>query len=91
MVRAMTERVQADARALSELAGWIGLLHKHITDGVRHLSKLLDAMDWDDDTYRTVSAEKRESRYWSMASKGTSIDHWLKCIAGEDKPTTCAA
>ena len=42
----------------------------------------------DDDTYRTVSPESRERRYWSYASKGTSIDHWLKCIAGEEIPTT---
>lgn len=42
----------------------------------------------DDDTYRTVSAEARASRYWGYASKGASIDHWLKCIAGEEKPTT---
>ena len=42
----------------------------------------------DDETYRTVPANARESRYWSYASKGTSIDHWLKCIAGEESPTT---
>ena len=41
-----------------------------------------------DDTYRTVPPQARESRYWSYASKGTSIDHWLKCIAGEESPTT---
>jgi predicted dehydrogenase len=42
----------------------------------------------DDDTYRTVSAEARQTRYWSYASKGASIDHWLKCIAGEETPIT---
>lgn len=53
MVRAMTERVQADTHALSELAGRIGLLREHIADGVRHLSDLLDEMDWEDDNYYT--------------------------------------
>ncbi len=42
----------------------------------------------DDDTYRTVPPDARKNRYWSYASKGTSIDHWLKCIAGEESPTT---
>jgi predicted dehydrogenase len=42
----------------------------------------------DDGSYRTLPAEQRERRYWSIASKGASIDHWLKCIAGEEKPTT---
>lgn len=42
----------------------------------------------DDDTYRSVSPEARKNRYWSYASKGASIDHWLKCIAGEENPTT---
>jgi len=42
----------------------------------------------DDDTYRTVSSEARQGRYWSYASKGASIDHWLKCIANEESPTT---
>jgi myo-inositol 2-dehydrogenase/D-chiro-inositol 1-dehydrogenase len=42
----------------------------------------------DDDTYRTVSPDARKSRYWGYASKGASIDHWLKCIAGEETPTT---
>jgi len=42
----------------------------------------------DDDTYRTLSPEARERGYWSYASKGASIEHWLKCIAGEEKPTT---
>ena len=42
----------------------------------------------DDDTYRTVTPEARERRYWSYASKGAGIDHWLKCIAGEESPTT---
>lgn len=42
----------------------------------------------DDNTYRTLSPEAREKGYWGYASKGASIDHWLKCIAGEEKPTT---
>jgi len=42
----------------------------------------------DDDTYRTLSPEARERGYWGYASKGASIEHWLKCIAGEEKPTT---
>jgi len=42
----------------------------------------------DDETYRTLSPEHRQQRYWGIASKGASIDHWLKCIAGEEKPTT---
>ncbi len=42
----------------------------------------------DDDTYRTVSPEARAKRYWSYASKGASIEHWLKGIAGEETPTT---
>lgn len=42
----------------------------------------------DDDTYRTISPEQRQRRYWSYASKGASIEHWLKCIVGEEKPTT---
>ncbi len=42
----------------------------------------------DDNTYRTLSPEARERGYWGYASKGASIDHWLKCIAGEEKPTT---
>ena len=42
----------------------------------------------DDDTYRTISPDARERGYWGYASKGASIDHWLKCIAGEEKPTT---
>jgi predicted dehydrogenase len=42
----------------------------------------------DDDTYRTIPPEAREARYWSYASKGASIDHWLKCIAGEESPRT---
>jgi predicted dehydrogenase len=42
----------------------------------------------DDDTYRTVPEETRKNRYWSYASKGASIEHWLKCIAGEEKPMT---
>ena len=36
----------------------------------------------DDDTYRNVSDEQRERRYWGMAAKGASIDHWLQCIRG---------
>ena len=42
----------------------------------------------DDDTYRTIPSEARQSRYWSYASKGASIEHWLKCIMGEEEPTT---
>jgi len=42
----------------------------------------------DDDTYRTVDSEARRRRYWSYASKGASIEHWLKCIRGEEEPTT---
>jgi len=42
----------------------------------------------DDYTYRTVDPEARRRRYWSYASKGASIEHWLKCIGGEDEPTT---
>ena len=42
----------------------------------------------DDDTYRTVSPEERKKRYWSYASKGASIEHWLRCIEGEEEPTT---
>jgi predicted dehydrogenase len=42
----------------------------------------------DDDTYRTLSPETRQRDYWGYASKGASIEHWLKCIAGEEKPTT---
>ena len=42
----------------------------------------------DDSTYRNVPDAQREQRYWGMAAKGTSIDHWLQCIAGEAEPTT---
>ena len=42
----------------------------------------------DGETYRTLSPERRQSRYWGVAAKGASIDHWLKCIAGEEQPTT---
>ena len=42
----------------------------------------------DDDTYRNVPEGHRNQRYWSIAAKGTSIDHWLQCIAGEAEPTT---
>ncbi|MGQ9609556.1 MAG: Gfo/Idh/MocA family protein [bacterium] len=42
----------------------------------------------DDDTYRTIPPEARQRSYWSYASKGASIEHWLKCIAGEESPTT---
>lgn len=44
----------------------------------------------DDSTYRTDSVKNRDSRYWSYASKGRGIEHWLKCIAGEEQPTTGA-
>ena len=42
----------------------------------------------DDDTYRNVPPKAREQRYWAYASKGASIEHWLKCIAGQEQPTT---
>jgi predicted dehydrogenase len=42
----------------------------------------------DDDTYRSIPAEQRVARYWSMASKGRGIEHWLRCILGEEQPET---
>ncbi len=42
----------------------------------------------DDDTYRTLPDDRRKQRYWSVYAKGASIDHWLRCIAGEEVPTT---
>ena len=42
----------------------------------------------DDETYRTLPPDQRQRRYWDAATKGASIDHWLKCIAGLEKPTT---
>ena len=39
-------------------------------------------------TYRTLPDDRRKQRYWSVYAKGTSIDHWLRCIAGEEVPTT---
>ena len=42
----------------------------------------------DDDTYRSLSDERRQQRYWGVYAKGASIDHWLKCIVGEDTLTT---
>ena len=42
----------------------------------------------DDDTYRNIPEAQRNQRYWSIAAKGASIDHWLQCIAGEVEPTT---
>ena len=42
----------------------------------------------DDDTYRNVPPKAREQRYWAYASKGASIEHWLRCVAGEETPTT---
>ena len=42
----------------------------------------------DDGTYRNMPEERRQQRYWGVAAKGTSIDHWLQCIAGEAEPTT---
>jgi len=42
----------------------------------------------DDDTYRSVPPQTREKRYWHFAAKGASIEHWLKCISGEEEPTT---
>ena len=41
-----------------------------------------------DETYRTLPPDQRQQRYWDAATKGASIDHWLKCIAGEETPTT---
>ena len=35
-----------------------------------------------------MSEEQRNQRYWGVAAKGASIDHWLKCIVGEEEPTT---
>jgi len=42
----------------------------------------------EDETYRTVPADERADRYWSYAAKGASIEHWLKCIEGQEEPTT---
>lgn len=42
----------------------------------------------EDSTYRNMSEEQRNQRYWGIAAKGASIDHWLKCIVGEEEPTT---
>ncbi|MBO3803482.1 MAG: Gfo/Idh/MocA family oxidoreductase [Candidatus Brockarchaeota archaeon] len=42
----------------------------------------------DDGTYRTVDPKARKEYYWSYASKGASIEHWLKCIEGKEEPTT---
>lgn len=42
----------------------------------------------DDDTYRNIPDAQRNQRYWGIAAKGASIDHWLQCIAGEAEPTT---
>ena len=42
----------------------------------------------DDGTYRTLPPDQRQKRYWDAATKGASIDHWLACVAGEEKPTT---
>jgi len=42
----------------------------------------------DDDTFRSRGPEERQKRYWSWAQKGASIEHWLKCITGEEQPTT---
>lgn len=42
----------------------------------------------DDDTYRNIPDPQRQNRYWSMASKGRGIEHWLRCILGEEQPTT---
>ena len=41
----------------------------------------------DDDTYRSLSDERRQQRYWGVYAKEASIDHWLKCIVGEDTLT----
>ena len=42
----------------------------------------------DDGTYRNIPDAQRNQRYWGIAAKGASIDHWLQCIAGEAEPTT---
>ncbi|MEM2960711.1 MAG: hypothetical protein QXU67_03810, partial [Candidatus Bathyarchaeia archaeon] len=42
----------------------------------------------EDETYRTIDPRARKENYWSYASKGASIEHWLKCIEGDEKPTT---
>ena len=42
----------------------------------------------DDDTYPQLTGQARAGRYWSCASKGRGIDHWLKCILGEEEPLT---
>ncbi|MGQ9514842.1 MAG: Gfo/Idh/MocA family protein [Thermoproteota archaeon] len=42
----------------------------------------------EDETYRTIDPRARKENYWSYASKGASIEHWLKCIEGEEEPTT---
>ncbi|MDP6041984.1 MAG: Gfo/Idh/MocA family oxidoreductase [Candidatus Latescibacteria bacterium] len=42
----------------------------------------------DDETYRNLLPKQRAQRYWSVAAKGKGIEHWLKCIAKEEKPTT---
>ncbi|MFQ5809100.1 MAG: Gfo/Idh/MocA family protein [Armatimonadota bacterium] len=42
----------------------------------------------DDGTYRSVPDDQRANRYWSMASKGRGIEHWLRCIRGEETPET---
>jgi predicted dehydrogenase len=39
-----------------------------------------------DVTARALAVDTK--RDWSYASKGASIEHWLKCIAGEETPTT---
>jgi predicted dehydrogenase len=42
----------------------------------------------EDSTYRTIDPKSRREHYWSYASKGASIEHWLRCIEGKEKPTT---
>lgn len=42
----------------------------------------------DDNTYRNIPEAQRNQRYWGIAAKGASIDHWLQCIAEEAEPTT---
>ncbi len=42
----------------------------------------------DDGTYRNMLAAQRQQRYWGVAAKGTSIDHWLQCIVGQTEPET---
>ena len=44
----------------------------------------------ENDMYRNLLPEERPRRYWDVASKGASINHWLACIVGDEEPTTDA-